>query len=192
MISKPHCRLSLQAWTFLLLAGCAGEHYPQPQQPVIVQGVSIGMTQNALVAARPAAFDDSGVLSEQLGPGEKAIYWFGRNFDQEQVPKDRLAVVVRSARPTGPELANLMNTIRKVEQRWSSRLGDPDTVPVRELARGQGAMVRLHARIWSTSGQYVLLTFERAAASPSLDQWVAYNVIVQDKRLDPEFSLPDR
>jgi hypothetical protein len=142
--------------------------------------------------ARPAIFDDSGVLSEQLGPGEKIIYWFGGNFDQRQIRNDHLAVIVHSARPTRPELVNLMDTIRGVELRWSARLGRPDTLPVRQLVRGQSAKVGLHARIWSTSGQYVLLTFERADESPNPDQATAYNVIIQDKRLDPELSLPDR
>jgi hypothetical protein len=31
----------------------------------------------------------------------------------------------------------------------------------------------------------------RVAKSPNLGYAVAYNVIIQDKRLDPEFSLPD-
>jgi hypothetical protein len=148
------------------------------------------MTRSALRAARPEVLDNSGTLSERIGPDEKVSYFFGGDFETTGISRERLVVIARSIRPPEPS-TQLTNAIQNIQQYWTAKLGSPDTIPTRELVRGQ-KRISLHVRIWSTSRQYLLLSFERDATSPATAQMSAYHVIVQDKRLDPEMSIPDR
>jgi hypothetical protein len=177
----------------IVIAGCTGSGSDQSAEVPFTEarGIALGVSKSQLLRVRPGIYVDSDAFRERLSSNDVLLYWFGSDFPNERLPKNRLVSVTLSSNFAANDSSRLLERVSEIRQEWSEQYGESKALSTRVLRRGHTRR-ELHAETWYGATFTLILAYELPEIRGDFGGELQLNRIAHVPRLGAEQVLPNR